>query len=169
MNKKLVLAALVLVMFATFIGIAKAQINVTLTLTDASNNSISGTVPAGTVVYVHGFYSNQISPASGLMEVYYNSGPTGQTLYSGNVNSGQTITETYTLTKAGSYEFRWTCTVVIGTSGGTASDIGTQCIIKRGFVTVSIVTLPVPEPATLAGLIMALSAFGLLAIKKAKR
>lgn len=164
MNKKLVLAALGLIMFATFIGIAKAQINVTLTLTDATNNSISGTVPAGTIVYVHGFYSNQGSPANGLMEVYYNNGQTTQTLYSGNVNSGQTITEPYTLTKAGSYEFRWTCTTGISTSG-----LGAQCIIKRGFVTVTIVTLPVPEPATLAGLIMALSAFGLLAIKKAKR
>jgi hypothetical protein len=164
MNKKLVLAALGLIMFATFIGIAKAQINVTLTLTDANNNSISGTVPAGTIVYVHGFYSNQGSPANGLMEVYYNNGQATETLYSGNVNSGQTITEPYTLTKQGSYEFRWTCTTGISTSG-----LGAQCIIKRGFVTVRIVTLPVPEPATLAGLIMALSAFGLLAIKKAKR
>jgi hypothetical protein len=164
MNKKLVLTALGLMMLATFIGIAKAQINVTLTLTDASNNSIGGTVPAGTIVYVHGFYSNQGSPADGLMEVYYNNGQTTETLYSGSVNSGQTITKTYTLTKEGSYEFRWTCTVEVGTSG-----FGAQCIIKRGFVTVHIVTLPVPEPGTLAGLIMALSAFGLLAIKKAKR
>jgi hypothetical protein len=164
MNKKLVLTALGLMMLATFIGIARAQIDVTITLTDASNNSIGGTVPAGTIVYVHGFYSNQGSPAAGLMEVYYNNGQTTETLYSGSVNSGQTITESYTLTKEGSYEFRWTCTVEVSISG-----FGAQCIIKRGFVTVQIVTLPVPEPGTLAGLIMALSAFGLLAIKKAKR
>jgi hypothetical protein len=163
MNKKILFALFGMMMMAVFIGIAKAQINVTVTLTDASNNSISGTVPAGTIVYVHGFYSDQGSPANGLMEVYYNNGQTKETLYSGNVNSGQTITESYTLTKAGSYEFRWTCTV-----GASASALGAQCIIKSGFVTVSIVTLPVPEPGTLAGLMMALSAFGLLAIKKAK-
>jgi hypothetical protein len=164
MHKKLVLTALGLMMLATFIGIARAQIDVTITLTDASNTSIGSTVPVGTIVYVHGFYSNQGSPADGLMEVYYNNGQTKETLYSGSVNSGQTITESYTLTKEGSYEFRWTCTVEVGTSG-----FGAQCIIKRGFVTVQILTLQVPEPGTLAGLIMALSAFGLLAIKKAKR
>jgi hypothetical protein len=169
MNKKLVLTALGLMMLATFIGIAKAQINVTLTLTDESNNSIGGTVPAGTIVHVTGFYSNQGSPADGLMEVYYNNGQTKETLYSGSVNSGQTITKTYTLTEEGSYEFRWTCTVEVTLSASGGPSFGAQCIIKRGFVTVHIVTLPVPEPGTLAGLIMALSAFGLLAIKKAKR
>jgi hypothetical protein len=164
MNKKLVIAALGLVMVAMFVGIAKAQINVTLTLTDAGNNSIKGTVPAGTIVFVHGSYTNQGSQANGLMEVYYNNGQTKETLYSGNVRSGQTITVPFTLTKQGVYEFRWTCTVGINTSG-----FGTQCIIRRGLVTVRIVTLPLPEPATLAGVIMALSAFGLLAIKKVKR
>jgi hypothetical protein len=166
MKKKLVLAVFGLMMLAAFIGIAKAQINVTLTLTDASSNPLASTVPMNTIVYAHGFYQNLEGggSASALMEVYYDNG-TGTnvitTLYTGSINSGQTITRTYQLTKPGNYEFRWTCTRLAG---------GFQpfCNVQRGFVNVRILTLPVPEPGTIAGLIMALSAFGLLAIKKAK-
>ena len=174
MKKNIVLATLGLMIFAILIGVARAQINVSITLTDAGNNSISSTVPIGTTVYVHGFYQDASSGASAgaLMEVYYDngSGLTSQTtLYSGSVDSGQTITTSTTLTQPGSYEFRWTCTQVITASSLGTAGFGTQCVIKRGFITVTLVTLPVPEPGTLAGLIMALSAFGLLAVKKAKR
>ena len=174
MKRKLLFATLGLMIFAILIGVARAQISVTITLTDAGNNSIASTVPVGTTVYVHGYYEDISvgAPAVALMEVYYanGSGLTSQTtLYSGSVDSGQPITRSTTLTQPGSYEFRWTCTqeATAGSLGTTG--FGTQCEVKKGFITVKLVTLPVPEPGTLAGLIMALSAFGLLAVKKAKR
>lgn len=174
MKKKIVLATLGLMMFAILIGVARAQINVSITITDAGNNSVPSTVPIGTTVIVHGFYQDASDGASAvaLMEVYYDngSGLTSQTtLYSGSVDSGQTITRSTTLTKPGSYEFRWTCTQGVTASSLGTTGFGAQCVVKRGFITVTLVTLPVPEPGTLAGLIMALSAFGLLAVKKAKR
>ncbi|MGA3193100.1 MAG: PEP-CTERM sorting domain-containing protein [Candidatus Bathyarchaeia archaeon] len=174
MKKKILLATLGLMISAILIGVARAQINVTITLTDAGNNSIPSTVPIGTTVYVHGFYQDISDGASAkaLMEVYYDNGSgltSKTTLYSGSIDSGQTITRSTTLTQPGSYEFRWTCTqIVIADSLGNTG-FGTQCVVKRGFITVTLVTLPVPEPGTFAGLIMALSAFGLLAVKKAKR
>jgi len=173
MNKKIVLALFGLLILAAFAGVAKAQINVTITLTDASNNAIGSTVPIGTTIYAHGFYQDLSTntPAAAVLEVDYNStGPTTiTTLYSGTVTSGQTITEPYTLTAPGTYLFKWTCTQGAGAGASSDSSFQPQCIIKVGYVTATTVVLPTPEAGPLAGLIMALAAFGLLAYKKGKR
>jgi hypothetical protein len=176
MNRKTLLMVFGLLAVTALIGLAKAQINVTITLTDANNNPLGNTVPADTTVYVHAFYQDASTnaPAAAVLEMDYNGTvpTTITTLYSGSVTSGQTITETATLTAPGTYEFKWTCTEDIssstGASGSAGSGFGAQCVTKVGYVTAT-VSIPLPEPGTLVGLAMALGAFGVLAIKKAKR
>jgi hypothetical protein len=165
MNKRILLTVFTIIAAAAFISAAQAQINLTITITDAGGISLGNTVPINTIVYVHAYYADAGTgaPAAGVLTVYYNGAATPTaTLYNGQVASGQTITQTYNLTKTGNYEFRWTCTETI------ANGAALQCITRRGLTSYPLLVLPVPEPGTIAGLIMALSAFGLLAIKKAK-
>jgi hypothetical protein len=179
MNRKIVLVIFGMLIVTALVGIVRAQINVTLTLTDASNNPLGSTAPLGTTVYVHASYQDVAggTPASAVLEMDYNGTVpiTKTTLYSGTVISGQTITESATLTEPGSYAFKWTCTQgatsssLGATAGGSeSSGIEPQCIIRVGYVTAT-VYIPLPEPGTLVGLIMALSAFGFWAVKKTKR
>jgi hypothetical protein len=167
MNKRIILTVFAILMAAAFISAAQAQINLTITVTDAGGNSLGNTVPINTIVYIHAYYADAGTgaPATGVLAAYYNNASTPTaTLYNGQVTSGQTITQTYNLTKTGNYEFRWTCTETTADTNGVAL----QCVTRRGLTSYPLIVLPVPEPGTIAGLIMALSAFGLLAIKKAK-
>jgi hypothetical protein len=167
MDKRIILTVFAILMAAAFISAAQAQINLTITVTNAGGTSLGNTVPLNTIVYVHAYYADAGTgaPATGVLTVYYNNAPTPTaTLYNGIVTSGQTITKTYNLTKTGNYEFTWTCTEAAAGTNGAAL----QCIIRRGLTSYPLTVLPLPEPGTIAGLIMALSAFGLLAIKKAK-
>jgi hypothetical protein len=165
MSKRSLAFLFALIVFALLVGAARAQISVTIQVKDSNGNNISGgTVPINTVAYVTGGYSDlsgTAAPASAVMEVYFN-GQLKSTLFSGQVSSGGTVTKQYQMTTVGTYEFRWTCTKA-ATAGITS-----QCITERGMVTAT-VGLVVPEPATIAGLMMALSAFGLLAFKRMKR
>lgn len=175
MNRKIAVTVLGLMALATFIGIAKAQIIASITVKDSGGNDISGgTVLINTIAYVYGHYEDLIGsvPASALMEVYYDDG-TGwkhkATLFAGSVTDGGTIVKTYTMTELGTYEFRWTC-VVTGTSSAGASEagrsgVGTFCVQERAMARTKI-QLVIPEPGTLAGLAMALAAFGFLAVKR---
>jgi len=161
MNKKICIAILGLIMFAAIIGITKAQIDASIEVKDSGDNSISGgTVLPGTVAYVYGTYVDLDgnAPASALMVVRYDDGSGWDvpvTLFDGTVNDGQTIVRTYTMTEYGNYQFIWRCEAPSGVSekcGEVAIDYG--------------LTFVIPEPGTIAGLIMALSAFGLLAVKR---
>lgn len=168
MGKKIWIAVLALIMLAAIIGVAKATINAKIEITDSVGNIISDTsVPPGTVAYVNGTYIDLSGSrqASASMTVYYDddlsSGPDWQfkeTLFSGTVNDGQSIVETYTMTELGYYQFRWRCEV-IGTSG-----LSILCRQEVGLALAQVFVIP--EPGTLAGLITALSAFGLLAVKR---
>ena len=169
MNKKILIAVLGVIVLSMIIGTAKAQISVSIDLKDSGGNSIKDTtVNVNTVAYVYGGYEDLSGsvPATGVMDVYYNNGSGilvhRQTLYNGPVNDGETIIRTYQMTEPGSYEFRWACTKL------AASGISVQCVSERALIKAH-VTLTVPEPGTIAGLIMALSAFGLLAIRKTKQ
>jgi hypothetical protein len=163
MNKKLLVALIALATFAMFISVAKAQITCTIEVKDVNGNTISGgTVPINTVAYVYGHYTDLdgTSPAQAAIDVYYNDG-TGlkyqATIFSGTVQDGQTAQGTYTMSKLGTYEFRFTCQ-----SGGATGLL--QCgEIAQARTSIQLV---VPEPATIAALIMALSAFGFLAYRK---
>jgi hypothetical protein len=179
MRRKIGLAVFGAIMIALVVGIARAQINVTLTLTDENNNPLGSTVSAGTTVYVHAFYQDVggSTPATAVLVMEYNGTipATDTTLYNGTITSGQTITESAVLTKPGTYLFTWTCTqgdtitsLETSASRSGSSGIGSQCVVKVGYITAT-VEVPLPEPGTIAGLAMALSAFGLIAIKKAKR
>jgi hypothetical protein len=167
MNKKILLTVFAIIAAAAFISAAQAQINITITVTDAGGHSIGSSIPVNTIIYVHAFYSDIITKASatGVLEVYYNGAATPTaTLYNGKITSGQTIIETYNLTKTGTYKLKWTCTEDVTDTNGAAI----QCITERGLTSISLTVFEAPEPGTIAGLIMALSAFGLLAAKKAK-
>lgn len=172
MNKKImsIVAMVAVVAFAALAGTAKAQIAISIELKDShGNNIVNSTVPINTVAHVHGYYEDKSGSvaATGIMDVYYDAGSGvlvhKQTLYNGPVNDGETIIRTYKMTQPGSYEFRWTCTKPVSGSGSSI-----QCIDQRALVEAR-VTLVIPEPGTIAGLIMALSAFGLLAIRKTKQ
>jgi hypothetical protein len=101
------------------------------------------------------------------MEVYFTGSPSNfnEILYSGSINSGATVTETYALTSLGSYEFRWTITKTLGSTTATGTPT-VQCIQERALAHTTITAFVIPEPATIAGLAMTLSALGLLAVKR---
>jgi hypothetical protein len=168
MNRKMLIAIIALAMFAALIAAANAQITATITVKDASNNIISGgTVHLGTVAYVSGNYLDLhgSSPASGQIDVYFNDGSGlvyKATIWSGNLNDGQTATAPpYAMNELGTYEFRFTC------QAGTAETLAILRCDERVQARTTI-QLTVPEPGTLAGLAMALSAFGFLAVRKAR-
>jgi hypothetical protein len=164
MLKKTLVLLFALIVFALLVGVAKAQIAVTIQVKDSQGNNIDGgTVNLNTMAYVTGSYSDlsgSNAPASAVLEVYFN-GQLQSTLYSGSISSGGSVTEHYLMTTVGTYEFTWTCTDAAST-GATA-----QCITERGMVTAT-VQLVVPEPASIAGLLMGLSALGLLAVKRTR-
>jgi len=155
-------------MFAAIIGIAKADIKASIEVKDSNpGNSIDGqTVPVNTVAYVFGHYEDLSgnTPASAIMEVYFDDGSGWAyraTLFSGTVNDGETIIEPYTMTELGYYEFRWTCEK----AGAGTSGMSIFCRQERAQARTT-VQLVIPEPGTLAGLIMALSALAFLAVKE---
>lgn len=170
MSKKVLLLTLGLLAFALAIPLAKAAITVWIDVQDSSGRSIKNeTVALGTTVTVHGYYEDRNGnlPATVKMTVYFDDG-TGKTLeatlYSGNVNSGEEIIRSFSLTKVGTYEFKWDCTKQ-GSSTTTAS-FSTYCRYERGLDLTSVFVIP--EPATIAGLLMSFLAFGLLTIKRFK-
>lgn len=167
-NKRLTLT-LTLFTLAVIIGIAQAQIHATIEVKDTNGNTIDGqTVPIGTTVTVTATYTDeQGAPAQAVMQVYYNgTGPaTNETLFTGTIASGSTTTKTYQLTKLGTYEFRWTVTKQLAFTTPQTTD-NAYCIQQRALARTTVNAFSTPEPATIAGLIMALSALGLVAIKR---
>lgn len=161
MNKKLLVS---LIALATLVSTAKAQITCSIEVEDVNGHTISGgTVPINTVAYVIGHYTDLDGTAplaQAWIDVYYDNG-TGltyeTTIFTGTVQDGQTAQGTYTMSKLGTYEFRFTCQ-----AGGTTGML--QCGERAQARTT--IQLVVPEPATIAGLIMALSAFGFLVYRK---
>lgn len=164
MNKKIMLAVLIAVAFTLIIGTAKAQIAVSIRVEDSGGNSIvESTVPVNTVAYVYCTYEDKSGSvsATGIMKVYHD-GIYKETLYNGVVTDGQTIMKTYKMTVPGTYEFKWDVTKA------TAGGYSISCTTERAVVKARVM-LVVPEPGTIAGLAMALSAFGLLAIRKIRQ
>ena len=166
MKKRMLFSIFALAMFAAFLGIANAQITATITVKDSGGNTISGgTVHLGTIAYVSGHYVDLAgsSPASGQIDVYFNDGSGlvyKATIWSGNLVDGQTVTAPpYAMNELGTYEFRFTC------QAGTAETLAILRCDERAHARTTI-QLTVPEPGTLAGLAMALAAFGVLALRK---
>lgn len=165
MNKKLLIGLIALVTFGVFVSIAKAQITCTIEVKVNGNTISGGTVPLNSVASVYGHYSDLDGnvAAQGWIDVYYDSG-TGlayeATIFSGVIPSGQTVQATYTLSKLGTYEFRFTCQ-----ADGATGQLQCGEIVQAK---TTIHALVVPEPATIASLIMALSAFGFLAYRKSR-
>jgi hypothetical protein len=169
MNKKILLPIIVLAALATIMGIANAQIKVSIQVKDSNGNDISGsTVLIGTTAHVYGHYEDLggNAQAYGWIKVYFDDG-TGfkyeTTLFSGPVNDGDTVEGTpYPMSKMGTYNFTWRSQKTDPTI-----PLALRCQ-QEGALARTIVQLHVPEPATLIGLTMALSAFGLLALKKTR-
>lgn len=166
MKNEIPIAILTLIMFAVFVGVARAQIVALIEVEDSSGNSISDvTVPLYTVAYIYGTYQDLggNAPALASMIVRFDDGSGWvykDTLFTGTVIDGETIERTYTLTELGSYQFIWRCEK----EGAGTSGISISC--TNEVATDRVVTFVIPEPGTLAGLITALSALGLLAFKK---
>ena len=160
MNRKISIAALALVMFALAVGVANAQIYAKLELKDSGGNNLNGeTIPPGTVVYVHANCNLEGSSAYATLFVYHDDGSGltyEKTLYNGLVNDGETIIDTFTVTEHGTYQFELMCEKING-EGSIKCEERVRVIAQ---------TFVIPEPGTIAGLMMALSAFGLLAFKK---
>ena len=166
MVKKLSIVILAWIMFAAIIGVAHAQIEAQIEIKDSSGHIINDeTVPQNTVVYVYGTYEdeNGKAPASALMLVRYDDGSGWEeqaTIFEGTVNDGQTIVRPYTVTEHGQYQFIWKCRK----EGTSTSGITISCTQQVSMDWASVFVIP--EPATLAGLLMAMSALGFLALKR---
>jgi hypothetical protein len=164
MNKKIFIPILGLLMLIAIVGTANADTTTSVEIRDSGGNLINDqTVTIGTTVHAYGYYKDQSGKsATALMEVYYSIDNVTFTkeaeIFSGTVYSGENKSAgPYTMTKLGFYEFRWTCEIPNGTIWCPQT---TQVRTK--------IQLVIPEPATIAGLLMALSAFGLLAFKKTR-
>jgi len=172
MKNKVVTLIFGLIAAAIVIGTVQAQIHATIEVKDGGGNLINGgSVPLGTTVSIYGSYTDDLgAPAAALMEVYYAGSPSNfnEILYSGSINSGAKVVKTYALTNLGSYEFRWTVTKTLGSTSTTEAPT-VQCIQQKAFANTTITAFVIPEPATIAGLAMALSALGLLAVKRTRR
>jgi hypothetical protein len=165
MNKKIFIPMLGLLMLIAIVGTAKADIKVSVEIRDSGGNLINEqTVPIGTTAHAYGYYEDTsgTKSATATMQVYFSTDGINFVLApGGKIFSGTVIDEenksagTYAMTELGFYEFRWTCEIQ---NGGIWCPPAGQVRTK--------IQLFVPEPATIAGLLMALSAFGLLAFKK---
>ena len=165
MNKKILIPLVGFLVLAAIIGTAKAQITASVEIKDINGNVINDqTVIINTVAYAYGHYEDLIGnkPATATMQVYFSTDGSSwvfkATIFSGTVNDGETkFAGTYTMNQLGYYQFRWTCEIQ---DGGQWCQETAQARTK--------IQLVIPEPATIAGLLMALSAFGLLAYKKTR-
>jgi hypothetical protein len=165
MNKKIFIPMLGLLMLVAIVGTAKAQIIASVQIRDSGGNLINDqTLPIGTTAHAYGYYEDQTGnkPATATMQVYFSIDGSSfawkATIFSGTVNDGENKSAgTYTMTELGFYQFRWTCEIQ---NGGFWCHETAQARTK--------IQLMVPEPATIVGLLMALSAFGLLAFKKTR-
>jgi hypothetical protein len=165
MNKKILIPLVGFLVFAALIATAKAQITASVEVRDSNGHLINDqTVLIGTIAFVYGYYEDQIGnkPATATMQVYFSIDEVNYvlkaTLFSGTVNDGENKSAgTYTMTELGYYQFRWTCEIQ---DGGQWCQETAQARTK--------IQLVIPEPATIAGLLMALSAFALLAFKKTR-
>lgn len=166
MKEKISILLIGLIMFAAVVGIAEAKIEARIEVKDFNGNIIGGeTVPPDTVAYVYGTYEDLggNAAASALMIVRYDDGSGWEeraTLFTGTVNDGQTIERNYTMTEHGDYQFIWRCQK----EGAGTSGISISCTQEVALD--HVLLFVIPEPGTIAGLIMALSALGLLAVKK---
>jgi hypothetical protein len=157
----LILILVVTLVAATAIAV-KAQIDPTIEVRDLSNNVLNGqTVNLNKIVIIHCEYIDAAHPSStGYIDVFLDQGSGFNylgNLWTGPVNSGQWIqSPQYTLSQMGTYKFTWSVQA-LQTNGGPCSETAQVGTTLR---------LVVPEPATLAGLVMALSAFGFLAVRR---
>ena len=162
MKAKILTLILIMAIIAVVGGAAKAQIDPTIQVRDLSNNVLNGqTVHLNTVVIIHCTYTDPAHPSgTGYIDVFLDNG-TGfnylGNIWNGTVNSGQAIqSPPYTLNQMGTYKFAWTVQAA-QTSPGPCPETAQ--------VTTTI-SLVVPEPSALAGLAIALSAFGFFAFRK---
>jgi hypothetical protein len=162
MKAKILTLLLVLFIVALSAGAANAQLDPTIEVKDLSNNVLNGqTVYVNTNVIISCQYIDAAQPSStGYIDAWLDQGSGFVYLgnvWTGPVNSGQTIqSPQYTLSQIGTYKFTWT---VQGLQVN-----GAPCPETAQVATT--IRLHIPEPATLAGLAMALSAFGFLAAKR---
>lgn len=163
MKNKLLVAFIAIATFATITSTVKAQLTCSIEIKDQNGNPISGNVPINTAAYAYGHYEDLDGTlsAQATIDVYYDDG-TGfkyqTTIFTGTVQDGQTIHSTpYTMTKLGTYQFRFTCKAST-TTGMLQCGESTQARTT--------IQLVIPEPGTMATLAMAFLAFGLLAHKK---
>jgi hypothetical protein len=144
-----------------FTAVAQAQISAQIQIRDINNNLISDgqLVEMSTIIKVYGTYNDPAgTPATYKIDIYLDTGSGTYSLtanWTGTVQSGNTVTSPpYTLSKLGTYQFRFTAT-----SGAMISCSETA----QARTTIRLVT---PEPATIAALSMGLAALGLFAFKK---
>lgn len=162
MKPKMLILLLVAAMVAVTASTAKAQLDPSIVVKDTNGNVLTGaTVHLNTVVIMYCDYVDPTIPSStGYIDVFLDQGSGFNylgNLWTGPVNSGQTIqSPQYTLTQMGTYKFAWTVQGV-QTRGGPCPETAQVSTTLR---------LVVPEPGTIAGLAMALSALGFLAVRR---
>jgi long-subunit fatty acid transport protein len=173
MSPRLLAIVALAAMALVAVGAVQAAPTLSIQVTDSKGSNITGTtVPAGTVATVSAYYVDSGgSGAQATLNVFYDGGSglnLVATLYSGTVNSGDTVTESYMLTNVGTYEFRWTCTPA---STVSSSGFSTNCPASYQ-QRCQVNTSPqndVPEPLPAAGLTIGLLAFGLFVLRRKRQ
>jgi hypothetical protein len=170
LNRRVFTFVLVFVVVAALasLSFARARIVSAVEIRDSGGNVISGgTVLVNTVAYVLGRYVDLsgAAPASASLDVYFNGGSGfvfEATVWTGTLSDGEVKQcPGFVMSKLGVYEFRWTCQVgQPGTLGSLRCDEKTQARTT--------VQLVVSEPGALAGLVMALSVLGVLAVRRVR-
>ena len=163
MKPNVLILILVAALVAVTASATKAQIDPSIEVKNYfTNNVLNGqTVNLNTIVVIYSEYIDAAHPSStGYIDVFLDQGSGFNYLgniWTGPVNSGQTIqSPNYTLSQVGTYKFTWSVQA-LQTKGGPCPETAQVGTTLR---------LVVPEPATVAGLAMGLSALGFLAVKR---
>jgi hypothetical protein len=148
------------------IGVAHANIDVKIKVTDSAGNDITiasgATVYQGTTAYINGTYfdlTGDLQADASLGVAYSSDGVTygsWATIWSGTVNDGDTITKSYVLSTAGYYKFNWTC----DNENYDGDDYG---IVRTK------VKVVISEPGTIVGLVVGLAALGAVSVRKSRK
>jgi hypothetical protein len=150
----------ILVLFMVFVFMAismvQGQITASITLKDASNHVIDNTtINIGSTITIHCTYnSNGAGNALGKLAVMINNSSYIILVQNQSMTNGQVFTYQYKPTTIGDYNFRWTCKLDNGDECAETTQVRTR------------ITLAIPEPATIMGIISAIGALVLYAKRK---
>jgi len=152
---------LVLCMIFAFVAISitQGQIIASISLRDVNDHIVDNTIiNIGSTITIHCTYnSNGAGNAMGKLAVMINNSSYTILVQNQSMTNGQVFTYQYKPTTIGEYNFRWTCKLDNGDECAETTQVRTR------------ITLAIPEPATIIGVLSAIGALVLYAKRKQGR